>query len=293
MAKIAMIGAGMMASGMVERWCSAGEQVHVWNRTSEKARALEKFGAKAFDDPAAAVQGVESIHIMLSDDASVDRLFDRILERIAKGTLTIDHTTVSPQGTLARFERTERAGIEFLHAPVFMSPQATRDGGGVMLASGPRARFERAQPELKRMTGDLWYLGERPDKAAAFKLFGNELIVFIVAGLADVYMLAKGLGIEPAEAHELFSHFKPSVTVDIRGKKMAAGDFGSAFDLAMARKDVRLMLEAAAANGVEMAVLPEIARRMDAMIERGYGAKDVGVLAADALGESRVPAGHG
>jgi 3-hydroxyisobutyrate dehydrogenase len=73
--------------------------------------------------------------------------------------------------------------------------------------------------------------------------------------------------------------------IDVRGKKMASGDFTSSFDLKMARKDVRLMLETAAAGGAKLEILPQIAKRMDALIAQGYGERDVGVLAIDAVGE--------
>lgn len=283
MAKVAMFGTGMMGSGMAERMLAGGDQVQVWNRTIEKARPLEILGAKVIAEPVAAAQGVERIHISLGDDASVDALFDAIIERVPKETIVIDHTTVTPKGTLERVARADKAGVEFLHAPVFMSPQATREGGGVILASGPEPRFKNVEAALKKMTGELWYLGERPDKAAAFKLFGNELLFFIVAGLADVYALAKSVGIDPREAHELFSHFKPAMSIEIRGKNMANGNFDSAFDLSMARKDVRLILETAAEGGVKLEVLPTIAKRMDELIAQGKGGADVGILAEDSM----------
>ncbi len=129
--KIALFGTGRLGSGMAERWLKSGNTVHAWNRTADKARKLESFGAKAFEDPMAALDGVEIVHIILSDDASVDGLLDRILERIPKGTLVIDHTTTSPAGAAERSARGDKAGIEFLHAPVFMSPQAVREGAGL------------------------------------------------------------------------------------------------------------------------------------------------------------------
>jgi 3-hydroxyisobutyrate dehydrogenase-like beta-hydroxyacid dehydrogenase len=62
---------------------------------------------------------------------------------------------------------------------------------------------------------------------------------------------------------------------------MAAGDYAPAFELTMARKDARLMLELAGAQ--PLGALPGIAARMDALIARGFGADDLGVLAIDAV----------
>ena len=281
--KIALFGTGRMGSGMAERWQKNGSSVAVWNRTHEKARTLAQFGAKAYEDPIETARGAEIVHIILSDDAAVDALLDRIIDTLPKGMLVVDHTTTSPHGAAARAERANRAGIEFLHAPVFMSPQACRDGTGLMLVSGPKARVERALAHLQAMTGEVWNVGERADRAAAFKLFGNAMIATIVAGLSDVYTIAKSVDVDPEDARQLFSHFKATATFDIRGKKMAAGDFSPTFELTMARKDLRLMLETAERGGNLLHLLPAIASRMDALIKEGCGDRDIGVLAKDAM----------
>ena len=279
--KIAWYGAGMMGSGFVEALRRLGDEVVVWNRTPEKAKALERFGAVAAIDPRAAARGADEIHMMLSDDASVDALLAQLDGAIESRTVVIDHTTVAPGPTAERFARCEARGIAFLHAPVFMSPQMTRERKGIMLVSGSEAVFARAKDKLAQLTGDLWYLGDQRDKAAALKLFGNEMLIFIVAGLADVFALARATGIESTAVMELFQHFKPAGTIDVRGKKIAEGDFSPAFELVMARKDVRLMLESAAAGGVSLAVLPAIAKRMDELIAQGHGQEDLAVLGAD------------
>jgi 3-hydroxyisobutyrate dehydrogenase len=270
----------MMGSGFVEALRRRGDEVTVWNRTPQKARALERFGAVAVEDPLQAVRGADRVHMILSDDASVDGLLERIAGAIQARTPVIDHTTVAPQPTAARAARCAERGIEFLHAPVFMSPQACRDGTGLMMAAGPQPRFERVESELKKMTGNLWFVGERADKAAAYKLFGNEMLFAITAGLADGFALMRGVGIEPSEAHELFAHFKPGGMIDIRGKAMAEGRYSpAAFELTMARKDARLMLDTAAHTGIALRVVPAVAARMDELIAAGHGAEDMGALA--------------
>jgi 3-hydroxyisobutyrate dehydrogenase len=282
--KIAWFGAGMMGSGFVEALRRRGDEVRVWNRTPAKAKALEQFGALAVEQPRAALEGVERVHIILSDDAAVDGLLAQIADAIPKGVPVIDHTTVAPQPTVSRFQWCAERSIEFLHAPVFMGPQSCRDGTGLMMCAGPRARFERVENELRKMTGELWYVGERVDKAAALKLFGNSMLLTIVAGLADGYRMMRAVDIPPPEAFELFTHFKPGGAIEMRGKKMAAGEFAPpSFELTMARKDARLMLETALEGGMPLHLLPAIAGWMDEAIAAGHGQQDMGVLAIDAL----------
>ncbi len=282
---IAFLGTGMIAAGMIEAATKRGEHVRAWNRTLDKARALAPLGVEVAETPRAACTGAERVHIVLSDDAAVDSVIEACGDAL-DGALVIDHTTTSPGGTKARAARLEKQGVAFLHAPVFMSPPMCRDARGIMLAAGPKKTFERAQGALAKMTGSVEYLGERPDLAAANKLFGNAMILTITAGLADVFQMAKAAGIAPQDAFALFSKFNPGATLTYRGAEMAKGNFEPRFELSMARKDARLMLEMASSGGRELGVLPSIANWMDALIARGHASDDLGVLAIDALNET-------
>lgn len=283
MAKVAWLGTGMMGSGFVEALRRRGDDVTVWNRTMERVQPLARFGAHVAESPNEAVREVERVHIILSDDASVDELLARIAPDVPKNAVVVDHTTVAPKPTIARFAWCERAGLSFLHAPVFMSPQMCRESTGIMLCSGSRETFERIEAELKTMSGELWYLGDRVDKAAATKLLGNAMLLFVVAGLADVFALAKSAGLAPDDVLELFSRFNVGGGIAFRSKRIAEANFEPSFELVMARKDARLMLETAAAGGGHLAVLPAIAARMDEAIAAGHGREDMSILARESV----------
>jgi 3-hydroxyisobutyrate dehydrogenase len=278
---IAFLGTGLMGSAFAEAALKRGELVQVWNRTPTRAARLAQLGARVRDEPAEAVRGADRVHLSLSDDAAVDAVLARALPGLAPGAVLVDHTTTAPAPTRSRTCDLAARGFVYLHAPVFMGPQNAREASGLMLTCGPEARLGPVRPELARMTGRLLHLGDGEDRAAAFKLFGNMMIVFMASGLADVFGLARGLGIAPAEALGLFDAFKVANQLDHRGKRMARGDFEPSFELAMARKDVRLMLESAAGAGVELQVLPAIAQRMDALLAEGLGGRDLGVLAKE------------
>ena len=281
MATVGFLGTGLLGSGMVERMLRHGESVTVWNRTESKARALEALGAKVAASPGDAAAGADRVHMTLPDDGVVDQIVEQIRPRLAKGAIVVDHSTTSPRGAAERTGRLNGAGVRFLHAPVFMSPQMARDGAGIVLASGPRAVYDAVAAALGKMTGEVWYIGEQPDRAAAYKIFGNSMLFVIAAGVADVFAMARGLGIPPADALAVFSKFQPAGVIKARGEKMARGDFSASFELTMARKDMRLMLDAA--DGQPLAVLPAIAERMDRAIAKGHGRDDLGAIAAEVV----------
>lgn len=281
---IAFFGMGLLGANFVRALRQRGEDVQVWNRTAERATALEADGARAFAEPAEAARGATHIHLTLTDDAAVDDVLERAHPGMAPGVVIVDHSTTSTAGVLARIAKWQARGITFVHAPVFMGPQNARESTGIMMVSGPRALTAAISPRLAPMTGKLVDLGERPDAAAAFKLLGNAFLICMTAGLAEMLALAKALGVPPAQAASLFESFNPGVTIPSRLRRMTEQQFAEpSWELRMARKDARLMIDAASDAGVPLAMLPAIAARMDAVIAQGLGAQDWTVIAKDAV----------
>jgi len=290
---IAFFGMGLLGANFVRALRRRGEEVHVWNRTAAKARALEAEGALAFDDPAAAARGAVRIHLTLSDDAAVEDVLERARAGFATGVVLVDHTTTSPTGTAARAKRWAQRGVAFQHAPLFMGPQNALEASGVMLASGDRDRFDALAPKLSKMTANLVYLGPQPERAAGFKLMGNLFLMHLTTGIAEMLSLAKALGIPASEAASLFDSFNPGQTIPARVKRILDADFAHpSWELSMARKDARLMMEEAQRAQVPLAVLPAIAELMDRFIARGHGRDDWTVIAKDALPNAESKVAH-
>ena len=278
--KITFFGTGLMGSGFVRRLRANGHDVNVWNRSAAKARALEADGARAFDDPRSALDGAERIHLSLADDASVDAVLEPIAAAIPAASWIVDHTTTAPTPTGERAARWSARGRTFVHAPVFMGPANALEGSGLMLVSGAKASHDALLPALQAMTGKVVYLGEAPERAAAFKLFGNLTLIGLLGVLGDVNRLAHAVGISTADAFSLFQHFNPGQTLPARAARIEKGEFTPpSFEVAMARKDVRLMIEEAQRGGVDLFVIPGVAALFDAAIARGEGALDAAAAA--------------
>lgn len=274
--KIAFLGTGLMGSGFVRRLRAQGQEVHVWNRSAAKARALQDVGATAFDDPAAALVGAGRVHLSLADDASVDAVLEPLAQAIAPETWIVDHTTTAVTPTAERAARWSARGRRFVHAPVFMGPANAREGTGLMLLSGEPSHHDALLPALQQMTGKVVYLGEAPERAAAFKLFGNLTLIGLIGVLGDVNRLAHAVGISTQDAFSLFDHFNPGQTLPARAARIVSADVAQpSFELAMARKDVRLMIEEARRGGFDLPVMASVAALFDAAIARGEGALDV------------------
>jgi len=279
---ITILGTGLLGSGFAHALRRQGAAVRVWNRSPEKARALASIGAVPVGDPAQAVRGAERTHVVVSDDAAVDAVLAAAAPGFAPGALVLDHTTTSTAGALQRTARWRERGVIYQHAPVFMGPQNAAESTGVMLISGDRQVVARVSPLLAPMTGKLVDLGPRVDAAAAHKLLGNLFLMALTAGLTDVLALGLAMQIPPAEAATLFEHFNPGAAVPARLRRILDADFEHpSWELAMARKDARLMQAEAAAAGIALSMLPAFAALMDRSIAEGHGHDDWIVIAKD------------
>ena len=281
MPNIAFLGTGLLGAAFVEAALKRGEQVTVWNRSADKARALAAFGARVADTPADAARGAERVHLVLKDDAVVEEVVAALRAGLAPDAVIVDHTTTQPARTAERAARLNAEGVRYLHCPVFIGPPAARQQQGTILASGPRALFDAVQPGLAAMAQRVEWLGERADLAAVYKLCGNAFIIGLNGLVADVLAVAAGADVPPAQALHAIEFFNPQAVIAGRGQLMAQRDWTPNFELAMARKDVRLMLETA--DGGPLAVLGGLASRMDHLIAEGHGGEDLAVLATDAV----------
>jgi len=284
MSNIAFLGIGLLGSAFAEAAAKRGDTVTAWNRSPDKVRALASFGVKAAASPAEAVRDATRVHLVLKDDAVVEQVLAVARAALRPDAVIIDHTTTLPALTAVRAQRLAADGLRYLHCPVFMGPPAARNAQGSMMVAGPRQLFDSVKTELAQMTGRLEYLGERADLAAANKLFGNAMILGVSAVMADVLTMAQATQVDPEDAIKVFKLIDLNMMLAGRGTNMAKGNFTPTFELAMARKDVQLMLETAGDR--PLAALPSLAARMDHLIAAGHGAQDCSVLGIDAVGRA-------
>jgi 3-hydroxyisobutyrate dehydrogenase len=279
---VSFLGTGLLGANFTRALLKRGEKVQVWNRTADKAAALEQYGAKAFNSIADAVKGSQRIHLTLSDDEAVDEVLEKASAGLEQGAIIIDHTTTSVAGAAKRSAYWKQKGNPYIHAPVFMGPLNALEGTGTMMVSGDQQIIKSLEPELSKMTGKLWNLGEPPEKAAAIKLLGNLFHISITGGITDLLALANSLHVDASELPALVELLNPTGVALGRLKKIASNTFDQAsWELNMSRKDARLMMEQAASTNTTLTIIPSVAQRMDIWIEKGHAKSDWTVIATD------------
>src|SRR5262249_26018627 len=151
---------------LAERLLDTGNELIVWNRSRPPLDELVAAGARAAPSPEEAAQ-VDVLHTMLSDDDAVSNvLFDRrALEALPRGSVHVNHATISIALVRQLADRHRERGIGYVAAPVFGRPDSIPKGRLHVLAAGVRADVDRVLPLLEALGQRVWRLGELPERA--------------------------------------------------------------------------------------------------------------------------------
>lgn len=274
---VAVLGTGTMGAPMARNLAQAGHDVRVWNRTPEKAQAVE--GASACSSPGEAAAGADFVVTVLSDGDAVE---ESVADVDFGDAVWLQMSTVGLEAT----ERLiEIAGdVPFVDAPVVGTKKPAEDGKLVVLASGPADALERAQPVFDVVGARTVALGEAGE-GTRLKLVINAWLVILLQGLAESIAFAEAIGVDPKAFLDTIGGGPTGPPyAELKGKMMIAREFDPSFSLALARKDAALVLEAARRHDFEAPLVELVMRKMDEAIEAGHGDED---MAATFLASAR------
>jgi 3-hydroxyisobutyrate dehydrogenase len=270
--RIALLGTGTMGAPMARHLLRAGHEVRVWNRTREKA---ESTGAAVADTPAAAVAGADVAITILSDGPSVAEVMAEALPALPAEAIWVQMSTVGAEWADRLTELAATRGIEIVDSPVMGSRPQAEAGQLLPLAAGSEAACKLVAPVFDAFSRGVLWLGDKPGFGSRLKLVVNHWILNSVENLAQALAFAEALQLDPRRFLELISGAPFDMQyAHWKAELMLERDFPVAFALKLARKDVQLALEAAAAAGIELPLAEVTNRRQGEAIAAGYGEDD-------------------
>lgn len=268
---VGVIGLGLMGTAMTERLIDAGYSVLVWNRTREKAAPLVAYGAHWADNPLAVSNRV-IISLYTSD--TVEEVLGDMAGGFRPGQILIDTTTGEPDQTARLGARLQALGVEYLDAPISGSSEQTRRGEATAIVGGPRDAYDACE-DLFRCLVKGWFYAGPWGSGAKMKLISNLVLGLNRAALAEGLVFAKALGVDPERALEvLMGTMAYSRIMDTKGRKMLDGDFRVQARLSQHLKDIRLILDAAAAEGQPLPLTDTHCRLLEKAEAAGHGDDD-------------------
>jgi 3-hydroxyisobutyrate dehydrogenase len=261
-----------MGSRIALRLLEAGHVVVVWNRNAERAEPLREHGAVAAGSPAEATGQAEAVITMVADPAALAAVTEGaagVAAGAKAGATVIQMSTVGPAGA-ERLAGALPEGVELLDAPVLGSRSEAETGTLKIFAGGRQELVERWTPVLSSL-GSVLRVGPVGAGTAA-KLVANTTLVGVIGVLGEALALADGLGLSRPAAFEVLGVTSLASQAERRREAFESGEYPPRFTLSLARKDADLILEAAAASGIDVRLV-EAARSWLAEAEEA-GAAD-------------------
>lgn len=279
--KIALLGLGLMGSGMAGRLLDAGYPLTIWNRTPDKAQPLEARGARLAKSPREAAAGAALVISMLADvpvcrDVWLGR--GEALVDIAPGTILIDSSTVSVEWIVELEQAAREHGCDLVDAPVTGSKPQAEAGQLLFLAGGSSATVNKVTPILKAMGRDVVHVGPA-GSGARLKLINNFLAGSQAAALAEALSLIERSGLDREKALGVLTEGAPgSPMVKLLSGRMTARQYEPNFVLRLMAKDLRYAVTEADHQALDLDMGRAALRVFEHAIAAGQGDDDMSAV---------------
>jgi 3-hydroxyisobutyrate dehydrogenase len=279
--RVGFVGLGLMGTGMVKNLATKGFQVTVWNRTRERARALEPLGVKVAETPAQAMAGADVACTCVATPAALEEVVagkEGLFAAARRGQLLIDFSTIGPDQARSLEQRAAALGVGFVEAPVTGSKTGAEKGTLLIMAGGTAENLSRAEPVF-RAVGEKWIHCGPMGAGSQVKLAGNALIAAMLQSLGEGMLLATRAGVDPRKVLEVVqaSGFR-SPYFDFKGQALLRRDFETHFAIDLMAKDLGLFLDSAASNRVPTPTAAILRQCYEMARAAGKGEQDIGAV---------------
>src|SRR5271169_3831157 len=275
-------GLGLMGSAFASNLLQRGYEVHVYNRTIQKAEPLIAKGAVLHPSAKDLASSVDVVMTSLTDHNAFARVAlgeGGFLNSMRKGSLWIDVSTIDPIASVRHAEAAKKAGVDRLDAPVVGSEDLASKGDLMVLVGGGDETFQKYLSFLKELGKTVEHLG--PDGSGhKMKLDVNLYLGLMGEAFSEALVLSRKQGFDAKTFVEVINQTAHrNAFSQGKGPKIAAGNFEAAFSLNNLLKDLRLAENQANATGAILPMSKVALAQYSRAAENGDGDKDFSVIA--------------
>jgi 3-hydroxyisobutyrate dehydrogenase len=275
--RVALLGLGLMGSGMAGRLLAANFPLTIYNRNREKAAPFEKAGATVAGSPHEATARAEVVIAIVADDVASRSIWlgeHGALAGATAGTVLVESSTLSVAWVKELAAAAVARKCELLDAPVTGSKPQAAAGELLFLVGGSAAALEKARPVLAAMSRDAVHLGPT-GSGALLKLINNFMCGVQAASLAEATALISRSGLDRTKALTVLMNGAPgSPLVKTLNARASAGDFTPNFELRLMAKDLTYAEQEGERNHVKLQTAVAALAVFREAIAAGYGEKD-------------------
>src|SRR5882724_9760024 len=277
--KVGFIGLGAMGMPMARNLHKAGLLTGAYNRAPEKARVLAaETGCTAAESIEALAKLCDAVVLCVSADADVSQVVDALAGSLRRGALVLDCSTVSAETARSAAAKLNARGIDFLDCPVSGGTEGAKNGTLAVMCGGTEAVFTRAQPILHALGKRLALMGP-VGSGQATKAVNQIVVAGVAQAVSEALAFAEAQGLPLDKVIEVVgSGAAQSWFLSNRGPNMMRMDFPLGFKVALHDKDLKIVQEMAATQGVQLPVVEMTRVHYRRLMETGHGDEDISSL---------------
>ena len=281
MARVGVIGLGVMGTPMARNLLKSGHEVTVFARRAEAMAPLAAAGARTSASPAETAAASDVIITMVLDTRAVESVVlgpGGIIEGARSGSIVVDHSTIEPEGARKVAATLQSRGIEMLDAPVSGGAAVAEAGTLSIMVGGAEAALERVRPILACYGKTIVHIG--PSGAGQVAKACNQICTIVnTLGAAEAMLLAERAGVDPAKVKDvLMTGFGASRMLEVQAPKMIARNFEAKVESRLHHKDIQIVLDMARALGLDLPGSAAAARVIAALQARGGATRDTAAV---------------
>jgi 3-hydroxyisobutyrate dehydrogenase len=265
--KVAWIGTGVMGRPMALHLSDAGHEVFAYNRTFEKAKALEPK-VEAFDTIEACIKNAEVIFTIVGYPSDVKEVYEVIIQNAKKGTILVDMTTSSPTLAFYLYQKALEKGLKMLDAPVTGGDLGAIKGTLSIMVGGDEEVFNKVLPLFKLMGTTITYMGSAGSGMHA-KLANQTVIAGNIMGIAEALVYAKEKNLDVNKMLSVIvGGSASSWQAANNGPKMIENDYKPGFFVKHFLKDLKLAMEEK--GELPLVVLEKVTQAYQTLLDHGF-----------------------
>ena len=285
-AAVAMVGLGALGLPIAVNLRRAGYRLNVHTRSR-----LAESSAELVDDqgptvtssssPKEAVHGCAVLLICVSDDAAVEAVLwgdGGAGYALTPGSLVIDCSTIAPATAEAMAKRLAQRNVQYIDAPVTGGTEGAKAGTLTVLCGGDTKALEQARPLLEVIGGSIHHFGP-VGSGQQVKAVNQVLVAGSYAAVAEAIALGQHLQLPMEQVvAALLGGAAGSWALQHRSAAMLADQYPLGFKLALHHKDLKIALDAAKEQQLELPITQQVLAQESELMQRGLGNADVSVL---------------
>jgi 3-hydroxyisobutyrate dehydrogenase len=256
---VGVIGLGMMGSQIAVRLALKGHKVTVFNRDRSKVEKLHTTcttNLKVADQPKEIGNSSDIAIICVKDYQAVTNvsfMTGGLIETTNADLVIVQCSTISPDESSKIADLYSKKQIKMLSVPMLGGTTAVERGEITLIGAGPKTAYGLAEPVLKDLSTQIFYIGSDHRIASALKLAININIALIALALAEGLVFARGTGIDTGTFVKILNstYFKTGIG-EKKGPKIVNDDYTASFYLTNMVKDLDLALRTAYNSGLTL-----------------------------------------